>query len=394
MIKPNVNFSVLKTLSLKPILLPVVAAILIPSIILGYQSKALNDQKNQATKQKEAISKELSVLKAEDQYKKNEKLSSEIKKIEETYKKSLSSYEEILDLADQKKNTDALSVLFAQNLNYLSQRNYASAEAVLSDLGKKIAAENAKSLPGGVPAASTANVAVNNTPPGSGYSRQNVKTDFGTFLVDIVTADLGSTRVIVDTASDGDCSDNCPVLSLGDYAGRNGAFAAVNGSYFCPADYPSCAGKSNSFDTLLMNKNKVYFNSGNNVYSNVPAVIFSGSSARFVGRSLEWGRDTGVDSVIANQPLLVSGGNVVFGGDDEIKRAGAGSRSFVGSSGSTVYIGVVHSANAAQMARVLHGMGIQNALNLDSGGSTALWSGGYKVGPGRSIPNALLLVRK
>ncbi|KKR15760.1 MAG: hypothetical protein UT44_C0024G0001, partial [Candidatus Levybacteria bacterium GW2011_GWA1_39_32] len=340
MIKPNVNFSVLKTLSLKPILLPVVAAILIPSIILGYQSKALNDQKNQATKQKEAISKELSVLKAEDQYKKNEKLSSEIKKIEETYKKSLSSYEEILDLADQKKNTDALSVLFAQNLNYLSQRNYASAEAVLSDLGKKIAAENAKSLPGGVPAASTANVAVNNTPPGSGYSRQNVKTDFGTFLVDIVTADLGSTRVIVDTASDGDCSDNCPVLSLGDYAGRNGAFAAVNGSYFCPADYPSCAGKSNSFDTLLMNKNKVYFNSGNNVYSNVPAVIFSGSSARFVGRSLEWGRDTGVDSVIANQPLLVSGGNVVFGGDDEIKRAGAGSRSFVGSSGSTVYIGV------------------------------------------------------
>ncbi|HBB76356.1 MAG: hypothetical protein A2186_03120 [Candidatus Levybacteria bacterium RIFOXYA1_FULL_41_10] len=394
MIKPNVNFSVLKTLSLKPILLPVVAAILIPSIILGYQSKALNDQKNQATKQKEAISKELSVLKAEDQYKKNEKLSSEIKKIEETYKKSLSSYEEILDLADQKKNTDALSVLFAQNLNYLSQRNYASAEAVLSDLGKKIAAENAKSLPGGVPAASTANVAVNNTPPGSGYSRQNVKTDFGTFLVDIVTADLGSTRVIVDTASDGDCSDNCPVLSLGDYAGRNGAFAAVNGSYFCPADYPSCAGKSNSFDTLLMNKNKVYFNSGNNVYSNVPAVIFSGSSARFVGRSLEWGRDTGVDSVIANQPLLVSGGNVVFGGDDEIKRAGAGSRSFVGSSGSTVYIGVVHSANAAQMARVLHGMGIQNALNLDSGGSTALWSGGYKVGPGRNIPNALLFIRK
>ncbi|OGH52003.1 MAG: hypothetical protein A3H20_02285 [Candidatus Levybacteria bacterium RIFCSPLOWO2_12_FULL_41_12] len=394
MIKPNVNFSVLKTLSLKPILLPVVAAILIPSIILGYQSKALNDQKNQATKQKEAISKELSVLKAEDQYKKNEKLSSEIKKIEETYKKSLSSYEEILDLADQKKNTDALSVLFAQNLNYLSQRNYASAEAVLSDLGKKIAAENAKSLPGGVPAASTANVAVNNTPPGSGYSRQNVKTDFGTFLVDIVTADLGSTRVIVDTASDGDCSDNCPVLSLGDYAGRNGAFAAVNGSYFCPADYPSCAGKSNSFDTLLMNKNKVYFNSGNNVYSNVPAVIFSGSSARFVGRSLEWGRDTGVDSVIANQPLLVSGGNVVFGGDDEIKRAGAGSRSFVGSSGSTVYIGVVHSANAAQMARVLHGMGIQNALNLDSGGSTALLSGGYKVGPGRNIPNALLFIRK
>ncbi len=238
------------------------------------------------------------------------------------------------------------------------------------------------------------NVSVNNTPPGSGYSRQKVKTDFGEFIVDIVAADLNSARVIVDTAADSDCADNCPVLPLSDYVARNGAFAGVNGSYFCPASYPTCAGKTNSFDTLLMNKNKTYFNSDNNVYSNVPAVIFSGTSARFVGRSLEWGRDTGVDAVLANQPLLVSGGNVVFGGDDEVKRSGAGSRSFVGSSGSTVYIGVVHGVNAAQMARVLHAMGIKNALNLDSGGSTALWSGGYRVGPGRNIPNALLFVGK
>ena len=46
------------------------------------------------------------------------------------------------------------------------------------------------------------------------------------------------------------------------------------------------------------------------------------------------------------------------------------------------------------MARVLHAMGMQNALNLDSGGSTALYSGGYKVGPGRNIPNAIVLVKK
>lgn len=384
--------STLSGLKIFPILIAIFA--IIAASALGYKLKVLGEQNAQIAKQKEEVSKNLEILKNQDQVKRNDDLEAEIKKIEETYKKSLGLYEQIIDLSDQKKNTDALSLLFAQNLNYLSERNYASAEAVLSDLGKKIAAENAKTLPGGKPAATTANVAVNNTPPGAGYSRQNVKTDFGTFLVDIVTADLGSTRVIVDTASDGDCGDGCPVLSLGDYAGRSGAFAGVNGSYFCPAEYPSCAGKTNSFDTLLMNKNKVYFNSGNNVYSNVPAVIFSGGSARYVGRSLEWGRDTGVDSVLANQPLLVSGGNVVFGGDDEVKRTGAGSRSFVGSTGSTVYIGVVHGVNAAQMARILHAMGIQNALNLDSGGSTALWSGGYKVGPGRNIPNALLFVRK
>lgn len=49
-----------------------------------------------------------------------------------------------------------------------------------------------------------------NTPPGSGFSRQSVLTDVGSFTVSLIAADLNSTRVIVDTASDGDCSDNCP----------------------------------------------------------------------------------------------------------------------------------------------------------------------------------------
>jgi len=30
----------------------------------------------------------------------------------------------------------------------------------------------------------------------------------------------------------------------------------INGSFFCPADYPTCAGKTGSFDLLVMNKNK------------------------------------------------------------------------------------------------------------------------------------------
>ena len=162
-----------------------------------------------------------------------------------------------------------------------------------------------------------------NTPPGSGFSRQSVTTDIGSFTVSLVAADLNSTRVIVDTASDGDCANDCPVLSLGAYVSRSGAFAGINGSYFCPASYPSCAGKTNSFDTLLMNKNKVYFNSTNNVYSTVPAVVFSGTSPNFVGQSLSIGRDTSPDSIIANYPLLVSGGQVVFGGNDDPKQGTA-----------------------------------------------------------------------
>lgn len=236
---------------------------------------------------------------------------------------------------------------------------------------------------------------VNNTPPSAGYSKQSINVGgLGVYIVDIVAADLNSTRVIVDTASDGTCTNNCPVLPLATYVSRSGAYAGVNGSYFCPEAYPQCAGKTNSFDTLLMNKNKVYFNSDNNVYSNVPAVIFNGTSVRYVGASSEWGRDTGVDAVIANHPLLLTGKEVRFGGNDDPKQGSKGNRSFVGNTGTTVYIGVVRNVTVAEAARVLQAMGMENALNLDNGGSTALYIGGYKLGPGRNIPNALLFVQK
>ncbi len=238
------------------------------------------------------------------------------------------------------------------------------------------------------------NLPVNNTPPGAGYSRQKVTTSAGDFVVSVVSADLGSTRVIVDTASDSTCTNDCPVLPLATYVARSGAFAGVNGSYFCPASYPSCVGKTNSFDLLVMNSKKTYFNSDNNVYSNNPGVVFGSGYIRFLGAVSGWGRDTGIDGMLSNYPMLVSGNNVAFGGDDDPKKGSRGNRSFVANKGNTVYIGVVHSATVAEAARVLQAMGMENALNLDDGGSTALWSGGYKVGPGRDLPNVILFVKK
>ncbi|OGK10051.1 hypothetical protein A2767_00270 [Candidatus Roizmanbacteria bacterium RIFCSPHIGHO2_01_FULL_35_10] len=334
---------------------------------------------------------DLEALKKQDQYLINKKLEEDINAIETTYGMVVDAYEKLLDLKAVSKKTEKYDNAFANLLTLLSERNYSSAEADLKSFSSEVIAEKNKVLASFV---IPANVPTNNTPPSSGNSRQVVNTDLGEFLVDIVTGDLNSTRVIVDTASDGDCGNNCPVLPLAAYVSRNGAYAGINGSYFCPASYPSCAGKTNTFDTLAMNKNKVYFNSANNVYSSVPAVIFTGNSARFVGASSEWGRDTGADAVLANRPLLVSGGQSVFGGSSEAKEGAKGGRSFVGASGSTAYIGVVHNATVGEAAKVLATMGIQNALNLDDGGSTALWSGGYKVGPGRDLPNVILFVRK
>jgi len=67
---------------------------------------------------------------------------------------------------------------------------------------------------------------------------------------------------------------------------------------------------------------------------------------------------------------------------------------FVANKGNTVYIGVVHSASTLQVAHVLKTLEMDNALNLDDGGSAAFWYGGYKVGPGRDVPNVILFVKK
>jgi len=342
----------------------------------------------------EAMDEKIKSLVSEDQYIKNQVQQEEIKHIHDAYKRTVITYESLLKLRDTGGNTDKLDDLIAKSLSYLSNKNYASAEAVLTEIDAGIKNENEALAKKATEFIIPKSVAINNVPPASGYQRQQVSTEHGNFLIDIVSADLGSTRVIIDTASDRNCADNCPVLPLADYVSRSGAFAGINGSYFCPASYPSCNGKTNSFDTLLMNKNKVYFNSDNNVYSTVPVAVFGSGWARFMGRSLDWGRDTGVDGVIANQPLLLSGGSIAFGGDGDPKKGSKGSRSFIGNKGNTVYIGVTHNATVAENAYALKALGLDNALNLDSGGSIALWSGGYKAGPGRNIPNAILFVRK
>lgn len=354
---------------------------------------------NELNMKNEALLSEIRTLKArilelenEDTRKTNSEITNTIKEMQDTYTKAVSVYEDLVDLREVTKNTKKLDELYANSIQTLASKNYASASGTLVTLTKEIALERQKAAQ--ATATVPANAPVSNTPPSSGYSRQQVTTDIGTYTVSIVSGDLATTRVIVDTASDSDCSNNCPVLPLATYVSRNNAYAGVNGSYFCPASYPTCQGKTNTFDLLLMNKNKTYFNSSNNVYSNNPAVIFGSGYIRFVSAASQWGRDTGIDSMLSNYPLLLEGGNIRFGGDDDPKKGSKGNRSFVGNKGNLVYIGVVHNVTVAESARVLKALGLENALNLDSGGSTALWSGGYKVGPGRDIPNVILFVRK
>ncbi len=367
---------------------------------LGYggylymQNKTLIAERDKSMATIKEINKELADIKSQDPYKTNLELKKQINEVQNAFKNSVSVYEALLDLENPPKDIKGLDAIYATVLTQLGKSDYAGATKTLADLSTKITAEQAK-VAAAAAAAIAKNVPVTNNPPSSGsYSRQAVASDVGNFQVDIVAGDLSSTRIIVDTASDSTCKDNCPVLPLATYVARSGAYAGVNGSYFCPATYPTCAGKTNSFDLLVMNKNKTYFNSDNNVYSTNPAVVFGGSYIKFVTAAQQLGRDTNIDGILSNYPLLIFNSQISFGGNSDPKQGSKGNRSFVANRGNTAYIGVVRNATVLEVAHVLKTMGMDNALNLDDGGSTALWSGGYKVGPGRDLPNVILFVKK
>jgi exopolysaccharide biosynthesis protein len=340
----------------------------------------------------QAAQEQLTNLQQQDQVKLNKDLNAELTQIKTSYKLAANTYGEILQFQESNQTKTQLNTMFTRTLVLLADENYSSASSVLASISAIIQAENQKALES-VPKVSV-NVPTSNAPPQGGYRRQQVQTDSGSFMVDIVSADISSTKVIIDTAADSDCANNCPRFPLATYIARSGAYAGVNGAYYCPPEYPQCAGKTNSFDLLIMNKNKYYFNSANNVFSQNPAAIFAPSYVRFVAHALEWGRDTSVDGVISNFPLLVFNGSIAFTDSSDVKLTVRSNRSFVSNIGNTVFIGVVYGATVADSARVMKALGFTNAINLDSGGSTAFWYGGYKTGPGRDLTNVILFVKR
>jgi len=71
-----------------------------------------------------------------------------------------------------------------------------------------------------------------------------------------------------------------------------------------------------------------------------------------------------------------------------------GTRGAIGADSTFVYLVIVSSASVTESAYVMRALGARDALNLDGGGSAAMWIGGsYKVGPGRQLPNAVVLTK-
>lgn len=240
-------------------------------------------------------------------------------------------------------------------------------------------------------AAQVASAPVTNA-PGAGYSRITVATERGNFVVNLIKVELGGVRVVTVTGNDGNCDNNCNVKPLAQYVAENAGFAGIHGTYFCPPDYGSCAGKVNSYDFPVyssvhgkwINEDKLFWNGRG-------MMAFSGSSPRFCADAKSC--DRSATAGIVNYPSLINNGNIIVeeGSLPDSLRNVRGFRGAIGVSGSTLYLMIVRGATVPDVAYVMKALGVQNGLNLDGGGSSAMYYNGYIVGPGRALPNAIVL---
>ncbi len=235
-------------------------------------------------------------------------------------------------------------------------------------------------------------------PTGAGGSTITVVTPKGDFKATVLSLDLSTTRVIIDTANDDTCATGCAVLSLASFVARNGGFAGVNGTYFCPASYPECASKTNSFDFPVFNSRlRKWINGGNLGWGGRSLLYVDGSGVQYRQNSTQYPGSP--DTAIINYPGLVDGGNVQVddnqsGLSDKQKikstKVGIGTRN-----SNNILVVIAYNVNMNEFAHVFKSLGATGALNLDTGGSAALYNNGrYVIGPGRDLPNAIVFARK
>jgi len=241
------------------------------------------------------------------------------------------------------------------------------------------------------------------------YARRNIQTNRGTFLIDLVTIDLSQNNigVVTATASKSDCYNNCPARPLQDFVLAANGFVGIHGAYFCPPDYASCQSKINYYffpfyevsNGFLVNAGQVkwlqgsilVFDQNNNHYFFVDGRDFKSVTA------FELKYNAKIQALASNSPALIAAGQNIVATQkmDDKQRSVKGYRGGIGIRGKVVYLVIARGATVPDMASIMEALGVQTALNLDGGGSSALyWKGQYKVGPGRLLPTAIIFKEK
>ncbi len=233
----------------------------------------------------------------------------------------------------------------------------------------------------------------------SSYERTTVASSRGSYTADILRFQLGAgkIKVITETAQDEDCTSSCSVMSVKSYADRHtGAIAAVNGTYFCPADYASCSSETGSFFWKIRNPRvSKTINTSNGLGENDSYLTFSSNGTGTFYDS--YSSAPSVWAGINHKPTVVRNGSYSVDENslDSKQRTSKISRQAIGLVDQTLVVATVQGATVMDLGAVMVALGVRDALNLDAGGSSAIWyNGSYRRGPGRGVPNAIVFVEQ
>lgn len=230
------------------------------------------------------------------------------------------------------------------------------------------------------------------------YTKQFVVGNPGNFEVRMETFDLssGKVRVITDTAYDQDCTATCPAASLKAYGAANDAQFGMNGTYFCPTDYSECKSIANSFFWKIIDtKAGIMINERSGLGENDPFLTFdSVGQPKYFSKWIDYKNSSYKASAGINSPSLIENGNITLDVSklDKNQKEYRSTRGAIAVKGNTLYLLQVYGATVPDSANVLKTLGVDHALLLDGGGSNAmLYENEYKMGPGRNVPNAVLV---
>lgn len=206
---------------------------------------------------------------------------------------------------------------------------------------------------------------------------------------------LTATTVVTDSANEDNCGNNCPVKTLAQYVKELGGRAGINGTYFCPPDYSWCSGKMNTYDFPIWNNRKKKWMEADKLFWNGRGMmVFRSGSAQFFPCAACIGAPSDITGGIVNYPSLLSGGKIVLDENslsDSLKTT-KGTRGGIGFGNGKLFLVVARRANVKDLAGIFLSLGATEALNLDGGGSASIYENGrYKAGPGRKLPNAIII---
>ncbi len=240
----------------------------------------------------------------------------------------------------------------------------------------------------------------------SSWTAKTINTSVGSFAIKQVEINLSNPNLSIKsvTPTSGErMTVPSPTKSLLTYVQDNHAFAGINGSYFCPADYSSCSGIEGSFYWMWFDSISGNFaNSYQNQFNWGPVIAFdTNNNVHYFKSAVDWPgqavfearENVKLQAAISNGPGLIFAGEFLVTNDqlDTKQRTVKSNRSGIGFLGKKMYLVVASGATVLDLGYIMQSMGMEYAMNLDGGGSSALYyDGSFKVGPGRNMPNAIV----